>query len=337
MEVSFGPGDSGFTLEGMSGMGGSVGAGARDFTIRNSTFTSPIRIEATKADILLDRNRHDWNAGYDGVDNAKIFVSNPTGAFSGVTVRRSSIRNGNLDGVHLGGAGVNLLDNVFANLCDTGTNHTDNIQYEGGTGGRLAGNYVYAGAGCGTQGITSYDGGTNGVTIEDNVVDIRRPFGIELFADRNSVVRHNTIRWYADADCHFTGLICGQIDINRKSQDPAGSGTQVYDNLTTGVGFHSGSTGTAHHNASSRRARYVGPLRTYAGFKLARNSPVGRRRASDGLDVGARIHAPRSRGGTAGSSRFEPPLGRTIIDHLRQPGLLASALFALGRVIRGIS
>ena len=199
------------------------------------------------------------------------------------------------------------------------------------------GNYVHADAGCGTQGITSYDGGTNGVTIEDNVVDIRRPFGIELFADRNSVVRHNTVRWYADADCHFTGLICGQIDINRKSQDPAGSGTQVYDNLTTGVGFNNGSTGTAHHNVSGRRARYVGPLHTYAGFKLARKSPVGRRRASDGLDVGARIHAPRSRGGTAGSSRFETPLGRTIIDHLRQPALLATALFALGRVIRGIS
>src|SRR5215210_4339067 len=52
MTVSFGPGDSGFTLDGMSGMGGTVRAGAHDFTIRNSTFTSPIDIEATDAGIL---------------------------------------------------------------------------------------------------------------------------------------------------------------------------------------------------------------------------------------------------------------------------------------------
>jgi hypothetical protein len=241
------------------------------------------------ANILLDHNTHDWDAVYNGGYNAKIFVGTGSGQFSGVTVQNSSIRNGNLDGVHLGGAGVNLLNNVFANLCDTGTNHTDNVQYEGGTGGRIAGNYFYAGAGCATQGITSYDGGTNGVTIEDNVVDIRRPWGIELYADRNSVVRHNTVRWYPDAECFFNGVICGQIDINRKSADPAGSGTQVYDNLTTRVSFSNGSTGTAHHNVSGQLAIYVGPTNAYHGFALASISPVGIGTASDGLNNGIRL------------------------------------------------
>ena len=115
---------------------------------------------------------------------------------------------------------------------------------------RIAGNYVYAP--CATQGITSYDAGTSGVIIEDNVVDIRRPWGIELYADRNSIVRHNTVRFHLDADCHFSGLLCGQIDINRKSEDPAGTGTQVYDNIATSVSFSAGSTGTAHHNVSGR-------------------------------------------------------------------------------------
>ena len=69
--------------------------------------------------------------------------------------------------------------------------------------------------------------------IEDNVVDIRRPWGIELYADRNSIVRHNTVRHYPDSACDFTGIECGQIDINRKTVNPAGTGTQVYDNLTT--------------------------------------------------------------------------------------------------------
>ena len=45
---------------------------------------------------------------------------------------------------------------------------------------------------CETQGITSYDHGTNGVIIENNVVDIPRPWGIELYSDVDSIVRHNT-------------------------------------------------------------------------------------------------------------------------------------------------
>jgi hypothetical protein len=339
MNVSFGPGDSGFTLNGMSGMGGTVRAGAHDFTIRNSTFTSPIDLEATDAGILLDHNRHDWNAEYTGFSNAKIFVWNPTEAFSGVTVRRSTIRNGNLDGIHLGGAGINVVGNTFANLCDTETNHTDNIQYEGGRGGRIARNYVYAGRGCNTQGITSYDGGTIGVTIEDNVVDIRRPWGIELYSDRNSVVRHNTVRWYPDSGCVFTGIQCGQIDISRKSEDPAGSGTQVYDNLATRVNFTNGSTGTAPHNVSGRRARFVGPLRRYSGFRLHRKSRLGRRKASDRTNVGARIRPPRKRASTSAAvaSRLaiaKPPAQPAGVQW--QPALVANALLTIARVISGI-
>jgi hypothetical protein len=49
MQVNFGPGVRGFTLDGISEMGGIVTPGARDFTIRNSTFTSTIDIEATDA------------------------------------------------------------------------------------------------------------------------------------------------------------------------------------------------------------------------------------------------------------------------------------------------
>ncbi len=304
MEVNFSSGDSGFTLDGMSGMGGAVAAGAHDFTIRNSTFTSTIDIAATNANILLDHNSHDWNAVYDGGSNAKIFVWNTTGAFTGVTVQNSTIRNGNLDGVHLN-AGMNILNSVFANLCDTGTNHTDNVQFEGGNGGRIAGNYVYEGAGCNTQGITSYDSDTVGVTIEDNVIDIRRPWGIELYSDKNSIVRHNTMRWYAAASCSFN-IPCGQIDINRKSEDPAGTGTQVYDNLATSVGFSNGSTGTEHNNVSGQRAVFVGPLGAYGGFKLASSSPVGLKAASDGLDAGARIDGVPATPGPGGGSPGTP-------------------------------
>ena len=332
MQVNFGNGDAGFTLDGMTGMGGQVTAGARDFTIRNSTFTDTINIEATNANILLERNSHDWEARYSGGSNAKIFVWNEGGDFSGVTVQYSSIRNGDLDGVHLGGgAGINVLGNLFASLCDRGTNHTDNLQFEGGEGGRIAGNWVVAPAGCDTQGITSYDGETNGVVIEDNVIDIRRPWGIELYADRNSIVRHNTLRYYPASSCNFN-TTCGRIDINRKPQDPAGSGTEVYDNLTTSVSFTNGSTGTAHHNVSGQNARFVGPLDTFLGFRLAPDSPVGLRAASDGLDVGSRFTiiplvgpapgatppapSPSARvsTGLVASYTFGERRGRTVID-----------------------
>jgi hypothetical protein len=341
MNVRLGPGDSGFTLDGMHGMGGSVAEGAHDFTIRNSTFTSPIDIEASNAGILLDHNRHDWDARYTGSINAKIFVSSPGEGFSGVTVRRSSIRNGNLDGIHLGGAGVNVIGNTFANLCDTGTNHTDNLQSEGGRGGRIARNYVYAPESCETQGITSYDGGTIGMVIEDNVVDIRRPWGIELYSDRNSIVRHNTIRWHGDSGCFFNGIECGQIDISRKDEDPAGSGTQVYDNLAE-VNFGNGSTGTAHHNVSARRARFVGPLNRFSGFKLQRKSRVGRRKASDGTNLGARIDPPRKRASkSAGAATSEPaaaPAPTPAGAPMRfETDLVANALLTIARVISGIS
>ena len=302
MRVSLGSGDSGFTLEGLSGMGGMIANGATNITIRNSAFTSPIDIGGAGTDaIVLEANTHNWSVGpSSGADNAKIYLENSltgTLAAPSVTIKDSEIANGDLDGIHFGGgSGYQILGNRLVNLCDMGANHTDNMQFDTSTTTqvRIAGNYVFAPQSCGTQGITSYDAGTSGVIIEDNVVDIRRPWGIELYADRNSIVRHNTVRWYPDSGCDFGGIDCGQIDINRKSANPAGSGTQVYDNLATRVNFSNGSMGEAHHNVSGRDAVYVGPDDSYRGFALSSSSPVGVGTASDGLDNGIRAGADPS-------------------------------------------
>ncbi len=294
MRVNFNSSVGGFVLDGINGMGGKS-VNAKNFTIRNSVFADTIDIEVTDGNILLDRNTHDWHAVYaKGSYNAKVRVQNDTAAFSGVTVQNSSFRNGDLDGIHLG-AGINILNNIFDNLCDVGTNHTDNIQFEGGTGGRIAGNYVHASLDCETQGIASYDGGTVGVIIEDNVIDISRKYGIEFYADKNSIIRHNTVVYRASG---CAGGECGYIDLNRKSASPVGVGTQVYDNIAI-VSFGNGSTGTSTNNMFYRgvarsnftgRPIYVGGAlpTSYAGFKLAPGSP-GKGRASDGTDVGARI------------------------------------------------
>jgi hypothetical protein len=85
----------------------------------------------------------------------------------------------------------------------------------------------------------------------------------------------------------FSGIECGQIGVDRKAEDPAGSGTQVYDNVAR-VAFANGSTGTAHHNTNPATVTYVGPLTGWAGFELAPGS-LGTGAASDGLDTGIRV------------------------------------------------
>ena len=293
MRVSFGAGDGGFVLDGMSGMTGSVGNGAANITIQNSRFTSGLDIDGAVSNIVINHNDFTFpvQSSPSGT-NAKIyFDSHGSSPGAAATIKNNDIENGDLDGVHVNGSGLLIAGNVFRNLCDRGVNHTDNIQFVGGSATAIVGNYVYAAQNCPTQGITSYDGNTHGLIIEDNVVDVPRDWGIELYADQGSVVVHNTLvyRPKTYTEFHSSG---GQIDINRKSQDPAGSGTHVYDNLATSVTFNNGSTGAKDHNFSGQSAIYVGPTNTWAGFKLAPNSPVGLHAASDGLDAGARITPP---------------------------------------------
>ena len=290
MRISFASGDSSFTLDGISGMGGTISAGAKNITIQNSTFVEELDIEGAVTNIVVNHNDFTYPVQSTASGpNAKIFLAT-SGASPGaaVTIENNDIENGDLDGVHFGGgSGDLILSNRFQNLCDRGVNHTDNIQFQGGSQIRIAGNYVYEAQNCPTQGITSYDGGTNGVIIEDNVVDVPRDWGIEFYSDQNSIIRHNTVVYHDKSYSEFnTGD--GQIDIDRKSQDPAGSGTHVYDNIAK-VGFTNGSTGTADHNTDPSTVSYVGgapgPASVYSGLFLTASSP-GRVAADDGTDTG---------------------------------------------------
>ena len=311
MAIDFTTDAEGFTLDHLSGLGGYIGAGASDITIENSTFTaSPPYTGAEGLTGLLDIQgavtgifiKHDnftypYQSAPSGY-NSKLFL-NTEGASPGsaVTVENSSFANGDLDGIHFGGGSGDLIENnFFTNLCDRGVNHTDNIQFQSGTEINIIGNYIREARACPTQGITSYDGGTRGLLIEDNVVDVARNWGIELYSDEASIVRHNTLIWHPPSYAQFPNDGgTGQIDIDRKSQDPAGHGTKVYDNLTTDVDFSNGSTGSQYGNVSGERAEFVGPLDRYSGYALSSQSPVGIRAASDGSDAGARIKRTRPR------------------------------------------
>ena len=257
--------------------------------MQNSVFSSELSVDGGSG-IVINHNDFSYPVqSTNGGPNAKIYLDTSGGSpGSAVTVENNVIENGDLDGVHVaGGSGMLIFGNVIANLCDRGVNHTDDIQFEGGSQIRVANNYVYEAQNCPTQGITAYDGNTHGLMIDDNVVDVPRDWGIELYSDSGSTVVHNTVVWHPNTYSEFN-TPTGQIDIDRKSQDPAGSGTQVYDNIAS-VDFSNGSTGTAHNNVSGQRAVYVGPTNTWAGFKLAANSPVGLKAASDGLDAGIRV------------------------------------------------
>jgi Concanavalin A-like lectin/glucanases superfamily/Right handed beta helix region len=302
MQVSFGSGDGGFTVNGMSGMGGVIDGSASNITIQNSRFATELDISGSVSKIMISHNDLTFPVqSRSSGPAAKIYYDAHGGSpGSAATIAFNDIENGDLDGLQIsGGSGLYVVGNVFRNLCDRGVNHTDNIQFVGGSQITVHANYVYEPQNCPTQGITSYDGNTNGLLIEDNVVDVPRDWGIELYSDRGSVVMHNTVVYHPSSysEFHTSG---GQIDIDRKSQDPAGSGTQVYNNIASSVDFQNGSSGTQHNNVSGQRALYVGPTNTWAGFKLATNSPVGLRAASDGLNAGARI---------SGAAPPPPPTG----------------------------
>jgi hypothetical protein len=299
MRYSFGSGDSGFTLDGMSGMGGTISSGASNITVKNSAFNTCAQFNGSQSNVVFDNNTHlNINAT---CGNSRLGLN-----ASGVTIKNSLMQGGDADGAFISANNVLVENNRFINVCDGPTgNHADGLQFADPNGwptpGDSGNNYGYNAVvrhnffqfnGCNNgyaQALTSYDSGTEGALIEDNVIDTTRPWGIELYSDDGSIVRHNTVRYYPDSQCVFSGLQCGQIDLTRKSvlADAAGSGTQVYDNIGI-VNFAYGSTAARNdHNINPALVTFVGPLTSYAGFRLAAGS-VGKAGASDGTDVGMR-------------------------------------------------
>ena len=286
MRFNLGSGDSGFTLDGLVNTGGNVTAGAHDITIRNSTFNTYLDFQSGPTpNFVIDNDTFNNINSPQGTPNARVGLHYGSSGFSGVTVKNSTMIGGDSDGVHTG-VGVNVLNNTMRDICGGGYNHADFIQFEGAVGGRIAGNLIQSGPGCEAQGITSYDGGTQGVVVEDNVVDIRRQWGIEFYADDSSIIRHNTVVYHG-GNCYFNQA-CGDIDITHKSIDPPGHGTQVYDNIAA-VDISGSTVARNDHNYQGPGVLFVGGASpaTYAGFHLAAGS-VGKGGASDGSDAGIR-------------------------------------------------
>jgi hypothetical protein len=181
-------------------------------------------------------------------------------------------------------------------LDDGSGNHTDNIQWYGGSNAVVRGNLFKQTIPGEIQVMGAFDG-TGGNLIEDNVVDIiARPWAIELYSDDGSIVRHNTLVFRSGCDYSLT---CGRLAFDYKTADDAGRNSQAYDNIATSIEANPASgLSRRDHNmvrSSAGTGDFVGtPLfqggsnpSTYAGYRLAALSP-GLGGASDGLNVGIR-------------------------------------------------
>jgi hypothetical protein len=283
-------GAANLVLDGLTIRGAALRGSTRDITIRHSAFTEPATLDGLEnANVVLDHDSFDDISG----TAARIHLPYTSQTPSGVTIKNSRMIGGDSDGVQ-SGVGVNIIDNQFIDILENGPNHTDAIQLLDAPGAVVRGNFIRDSS----SGIVAYDGLEHAV-IEDNVVDLtgkgKRPWGIELYSDDGSVVRHNTVKY--DPGCSFN-LPCGMIGIDRKSQDPAGQGTVVLDNIATELTISNGSEVASRRGNLLRRGVESGDRRgapvyeggshpaSFAGFKLAHSSP-GKDAASDGRDVGA--------------------------------------------------
>ncbi len=290
MNFSFSNGDQGFTLDGMTGMGGDVSGTASNITIKNSVFGSAVAVTGSGAGIVFDGNTHN---NISGNSTAHRFL-----AEGPVTIQNSHLEGGGSDGVRLASSAVvNVINNTFLNILDDGSgNHTDMIQWYGGSNAVVRGNYFKQTIDGETQVMGAFDG-TGGNLIENNVVDVTgRNWGVELYSDDGSIVRNNTFVYRSP--CPFNQP-CGIISLDRKTADDAGRNTQVYDNIATFIDIGNGSTASRRdHNMvrqSAGSGDFVGiPMfagganpTTWEGYKLTTNSP-GYTGASDGNSVGIR-------------------------------------------------
>ena len=315
MTDSFGSGASGFTLDGISGMSGSISGTANNITIQNSSFTG-------EQDVLMDQMENanivfkgDHFPGF--VGTARLWTQNynasgPTGAVpSGVIVENSVFDNpGNLsgitDGVRCDGASIQILNNDFSGINDTsdGTgNHGDPIQIYGGTHCIIKGNYFHGMINSATCSLGEWDGGDHNV-FENNVVDSGGCYNaINPLADQSSLIDHNTFITPASGCLANPQSECAAVGTGAKTGS-SGSGTIYRNNIMAGIDNGDGGVNASYtedHNLCLSGCgggtgdiigapALVGGAQptTWAGFGLKAGS-LGIGAASDGTNNGVEL------------------------------------------------
>jgi Right handed beta helix region len=296
------------------------GQSTRNITVRNSTITDQTTFrtgELANANILFDRNVHPAWDKCDGCGEGRVFLPEKRAEPSGITIQNSRFGpGGDSDGIQNGSNGTRILNNEFVGIRQlaNGEAHADSIQLYGSRNTVIRGNWFHDVS----VGVMAPDGADHEL-IEDNVIQARSPYAINLKSDDGSVVRHNTL---PDGSCDYNQR-CGWILLGAKSGNPASRGTVIRDNIMAGVSW-GGQTAAEDFNlfaasrgrgANSQRGlpTYVGgPAPTsYAGFRLAPGSR-GKGNASDGLDRGARIGVAAGPPRAGGKGRKLRPYVRLV-------------------------
>jgi hypothetical protein len=268
--------------------------------VRSSAFTGQIRVDGltgSNPNLLFDGNTHD---DIDAVTapNARFHFSYSGATAPVATIQNSSFSGSCSDGIQ-SGVPIVVVRNQFRNLlvgnCPNDP-HTDALQFYGGpfAGTVVRENYFVNNE----QVLTAFDGVDN-LLIEGNVFDpgtsAPRACQIELYSDTNSIVRHNTLLRRGNN---------GQICLDHKSSDPAGSGTVVDNNIATAVVTNGSTTasntnnllasGGGGGNLTGTPVFQGGALPTsWSGFALTATSPgKGVGTHPTGSDIGANSFGP---------------------------------------------
>jgi Right handed beta helix region len=278
----------GLTIEGLATNG------AKNLTIRNSTFTAATVIQTPtstpNANILIDHNTfaniNVCSTCYEGRLAVRGYQnSQPVG----VTISNNTFGpNGDADGIQIvGGAyGVQIgPGNDFHDLLQVSQAHTDPIQLYGSTHTLITGNWLHGNA----TGIMAPDGSDH-ETITNNVIATTGyPWPVVMGAAEGNVVAHNV----------FPGS-GGTVEVDKSNAGAASAGNVVKDNVLANVANSTGGAPqgtTADYNLASGGTRGSHDIRarptfaggaspsSWAGFALAAGS-TGTGKADDGAAIG---------------------------------------------------
>jgi Right handed beta helix region len=278
----------GLTIEGLATNG------AKNLTIRNSTFTAATVIQTPtstpNANILIDHNTFSninvCGTCYEGRLAIRGYQNTQP---VGVTISNNLFGpRGDADGIQIvGGAyGVQIgPGNEFHDLAQVSQAHTDPIQLYGSTHTLITGNWLHDNA----TGIMAPDGSDH-ETITNNVIQTTGyPWPVVMGAAEGNVVAHNV----------FPGS-GGTVEVDKSNSGAASSGNVVKDNVLANVANSSGGAPqgtTVDYNLISGGARGSHDIKgrptfaggssptSWAGFALAAGT-TGTGKADDGTAIG---------------------------------------------------
>jgi hypothetical protein len=299
MTDNFGSTASGFTLDGISGLGGGIN-GSHNITIQNSTFSGEQDVQGAATSIVFNADHFPAFAG-----TARLWSG--SGANT-VTVSHSTFDNptglsGGADGVRCDDGTTTILDDDFSGVKDNADgsgNHGDPIQIYGGTC-IIKGNYFHGMINSATCSLGEWDGGQNNV-YENNVVDTGGCYeALSTLGDHNSLIDHNTFIAPPGGCFASPQSECASVAAGAKP-GMTSTGDVYRDNVMGGI--DNGNNGgiavySENHNLTSTSSGVGGTgdivgtptmtggaqPTTWDGFHLAAGS-LGKAGASDGSDIG---------------------------------------------------